>query len=895
MSLTPEAWCRSCGAAAKAEHRVCGACGTPLDGSDPGPDWIGTIVKVSGGLRTKWGIIVSSDGPQLTVETKPGEAAQLDLAAVQSMERQRFTGDDLPTAAGRLMGAHLATQQNQVKGKWNADGASNLAWALGTQTLGRKRAAVLDWLVLGLVGHVEAAGLSVTEVAWYRARHASMSGDVVTLVEQLQLLPREGYAARLDLIQRHLHDLRSEPARAKAVAESLEVLADQDERAKALVVVLTAGSMPERIAAAEVFTSRLAETAPEVAAQATSLTAAMKKGAFTDPEGLPLPLTRAVALWTTGRQGEDLDGRADDLAALPLSMVDDLVDAGALTGGALGAGLFSGPHGPYLTARVSPGSLTIEQAYQLEFVSEYARRLFLLGDLERLTQFPPGEPDADHYIALLNLKNNPTAGYRDGLRPKALELLAIVDQYLERLAEGDEGLPPQEVLADPTLWRLLRADALKGRIQLSDEDRASAPHFAAWRDLVEMQRLCFAGEWSTVRTLGLRLKDELTEEALRDEALNMAAYAAATLGQHEEALTLLEDALEGTYTEALVINTSIVATELGSERAASFLARIYEEAPDRDLAAKALLKGVGLWFSDDSSETIPPPLVSSLRRALQEPQPDDSLRLFLNVASDHDAAWLAKASVTATTPEQREMVAVFHAWAGAKVDGPITINDVAQALVPLNKRESPPMWATKELERLIGLLIDLVHVDFGDGAWLVGAVRTLADARLLNLVQETVLTIQVGTHVAVRLELDGEEIAPKAEVDLIFAPVERWHAEKSDLPEGLIEIVDDEVGRCLARAALAMAIVTERHRVGFGREWDALVQRERWDSQNRYAILREEDRILTECDGYVDRCRRYLQRLNRFPIPAEAEEIKRDVARMVDEWSRENARLRSYL
>ena len=102
--------------------------------------------------------------------------------------------------------------------------------------------------------------------------------------------------------------------------------------------------------------------------------------------------------------GDDLDAMADHLLPLPLPMVDDLVDAGALTAASLRSMLLEGPNGPYLQARLAPGALTIEDTYHLGFLAEYARRLYVLGDIARLTQFPPGDPFGDHYGTLLRLR-----------------------------------------------------------------------------------------------------------------------------------------------------------------------------------------------------------------------------------------------------------------------------------------------------------------------------------------------------------------------------------------------------------------------------------------------------------------------------------------------------------
>ncbi|MFN8152644.1 MAG: hypothetical protein U0R24_16170 [Solirubrobacterales bacterium] len=559
---------------------------------------------------------------------------------------------------------------------------------MGVDSIALRRAAVPDWLSLGLDQHADSVGLSPSEVAWLRALDASRRGDAGAVLQQVSLLPGVSYPGKVGLITRHIEAIGADHELKTVALAALTPLTEVDSVASALVVVLGGGTMPERIEAMNVLSAALAAVDQTTGARATAMAEAAGRGVILDPEELPLPLARAVALWMRGRQGDDLDGVAGELLALPLTMVDDLVDSGSLTAAALRTPLLEGPNGPYLRARVAPGSLSIEETYELGFLGEYARRLYTLGDLERLTQFPAGDPHGDHYGSLLRLRNNPAAAVREGLRPQALARLEQVDVYLGALKDGGPALPPAPILSDPTLWRLLRAAALKGQITLSPEERVAHPAFTGWCDLVEMQRLCFAGEWRQVEALGLRLVDELGEEALRDEALNMAAYAQAVLGRPADALRLLEDALGGSYTDALVVNASVVATELGSEAAATFLAKIYDEAPDRSIGAQALLKGVALWLADDDADTLPAPIVLSVRRALQEPQGNEALKTFLTVASGQDAEWLASAPVVATNPEQTDMVDVWRTWAGATSLGPVTITDYANVLIPLNRRES---------------------------------------------------------------------------------------------------------------------------------------------------------------------------------------------------------------
>ena len=66
-------WCRACGSLLSAPADTCPSCKWPLVEPDLGNPAIGLCVKVSGGLRPKWGIVLWVDGDQAHVQVRVDE------------------------------------------------------------------------------------------------------------------------------------------------------------------------------------------------------------------------------------------------------------------------------------------------------------------------------------------------------------------------------------------------------------------------------------------------------------------------------------------------------------------------------------------------------------------------------------------------------------------------------------------------------------------------------------------------------------------------------------------------------------------------------------------------------------------------------------------------------
>lgn len=145
-------------------------------------------------------------------------------------------------------------------------------------------------------------------------------------------------------------------------------------------------------------------------------------------------------------------------------------------------------------------------------------------------------------------------------------------------------------------------------------------------------------------------------ERQRDEALNLLAAAQWQSGEPELAMAALNKALEGAYTDALLVNAGVVAAELDPTAAVEHFSRLAAEAPTTQERALAAERSVRLWKLDgdpwdDSGPPIPSALCTAMRELLKRSDLDpERWREILTLLAVHDDAWVAAASATALGP-----------------------------------------------------------------------------------------------------------------------------------------------------------------------------------------------------------------------------------------------------
>lgn len=898
MTAAGRSMCRSCGGAHGGEP-VCPACRVPTVAPFVGEARVGRVARQPGALRSRIALCIGDDGAMASVVVKKDELARVDQATFDSWEPVTVPGPEVRSAAGRVMRADIARADGAVRGRWSDDLANRAAWALATADVGSRRGAIVDFIRLGLHGHVDQLGLSPAEVSWCRAVLAAQDQDVEALLRAVVCLPAGGYTERGSLLMATASLWLKDSDARRRVSEHMDSLPWTNAEIDAIRAAAagTSGGACIRAARALLPGVRFYRS-PRADDFEGMISGAEQRQMVKPPAGLEMPCTTALGAYLRGTNGVNVDRYAHVLGPLGPAQLDDLVDAGTLTAAALPDLAIEGEDAIYLRCRLDPASVPIGDVYSVRFVAEYARRLFRLGDGARLALFPKGYADADHYRALLDLRNSQGVGPRDSLRPAARRLFEVVDEFRERLKDDPSATPPKEILDDPTTWSLLRNEAFAGKLRPGPDLRRSHPRFMTWLELCDLQRLLFEGDWAGVREQGRGLVHKLDEEKLRDEALNLMAYASYVTGDVDGAMAMLEEALAGRYTEALVVNASIVAAEFGAARAAAFLGKVFDEAPDQDIKFRALVRALDIWKADPNIASLPAVTARCLRALLSAGLDDDTdFHKLVQHACDFDREWLAaSAGLPTVSTAQREALQLYTTkarWLGEK----LSVEDWAQEVVRQNKLPEPHSWARQELTTMMRDLMKAVHCPFGEAPGLMPPIRVLADGGVLPLLEDTVLRVQAVTHIAVFLETEqGDSISPDIEQRYLFLPFERFKAEESTLPADTVDLVKSELEKCVTVSAMSLAVVTEKEFNEFARAWDNLVARERWDHQNRAQILRAERALLVDIEAMVERCRRYVDRMERLPVERDlGKDLLVTIRSSIQNWNALLTRLRATL
>jgi hypothetical protein len=900
MSVTSQAtlpavgpWCRACGTE-PASGAQCLSCGAPLDGPDPGPARVGQVVVVPGKLMTRHAVAVSDANGVVTLMAKKDATIEMPYGQFDGLRVVTPAGPPVLGAAGRLWWANHSVRAGAVKGKWAVEAVEETAVRFALASLGARRAAAVDALALGMAGHLERLGINPHEIAWYQARAAALTGNTQLLLDWLEALPPQGYEARVWLLFMRAKSLMTDPGlrvRARSVlAPFLERMPD----AYALHAALDGAAEPLVDVVSRY--APLLPPGPGANASFAAVAQALKsRQRLPVLPSAPAPHLRAFDAYLAGLAGASLDSATSLLVPLPVTLLDELVDQGALKKLPAGPDMWPREAWAHLRCRLTPGQADETELRETGFHSELARRYFLASDETGLARLPAEDPAVRHYRALLAFQAN---GRLDGgLRPPARQLLELLEGL--RGQAGMRREAPEAVAADASCWPLIREQALRGDIDLSEDLRARYPEFDAWLRLCVLQSLVFAGRWEDVRDAGRQLMATARLEKTRDEALNMVAFALWQLGRTDEALRLLEEALDGQFTTGLVVNAALVAGDQGCLPAFRFLAQALRLASDPRVRQGALGRAIALWLGDDAVPDFPEPLRLMVRDGLNGPQVDDVFHaVLLRLCAIQDREWLSDTTtVQVTNPVQGAALRYFRVRARVLSERHSeSFVDVAAVLVDLWKAAPPrPDWVARERTWLVELLQDVVHSPFGEAFGVAPVIDTLVAGGALDLIDEIILSAQAGAHVAKKLDDDDAEISPDAERRFIHETIRKFRARRSELG-ALQEGVAEELGRCVCVAAFSVAAAAERYVNDlFGPQWDAIIDQLNYQPQLRWSMADRQRRLLDQVDAYVARCRAYLQSMDGLPLNETGQKWRSMIVSSVHNWSTESSRLRSVI
>lgn len=513
-------------------------------------------------------------------------------------------------------------------------------------------------------------------------------------------------------------------------------------------------------------------------------------------------------------------GQKVDVDGMPASVVDDLIDAGVPVGVSDGVGAAVGhemwdvPLSVYVTGRLRPADLTTDEVVKLKFAAEAYRR-YLAGDDGAASALPDLRLKDANVARSLRRGEDPLVEPQD---PMLAELVAII-------RSGGEVTPSDEVLADQSTWAALVSKGVRGASANSEavasnqsagaalvtkglggapEIESGIERFADLAALHQARMALFEWDWARAKTVARDRLRVAKREAVRDELLNIVACATWLQGKAEPALAALDKALEGEYTDALLTNAAVIATDLEHWSAIERFVKIAREAPGPNQRAMAAERALMLWANDDAriwdddDEGIPDEILGALRPLIGEPIPEERYLRILRTLAAHDDDWLAGQPSSAFGPHaKRAFVRIFKARANG-------IDAFAAALAKELKSGSTEKWVEDERDSVVTAAIKVLTEQNDDmraayfGMTLLQAGIPLEPMQQVPLVCFTVASITQN--------INPDEGEPKDEfIDWVFGAKRALSSLDSD-QRALFKPLVTIAGEALARAyALARA------------------------------------------------------------------------------------------
>lgn len=767
-----------------------------------------------------------------------------------------------------------------------------------------RRTAALDALRRGRPELTADLGLSANGLTWYRAYTACVAGDTEALIGQLEQLPQKGYAARADLLLARAVDLAADnsPLAARAAAQ-LRLVDDPSLDTRALAAVLTRAEPQAAMELLLPYAEHLAEADPRIQtdkALAEHIAGSANTPTEPDADGLnTAPAARALFAYLRGMDGATVDDRLDDLRDLPLVLLDELIDRAALTESVAQDPRWPRQSASYLRCRLAPDGASDTEIKEAMFTAEMARRAFLTHSPGALDTLPADDPAVRHYAALESWRRSRRCTNPDNLRPQARALAESAEQFHSSVADIGAYAPlPPDLAADPTTWPLFEAEARGGALRLAPAERGRHPELAQWLDLHRVQGLIFDRDWENAADAGDRLAARTTDDAVRAEALNMAALAKVRSGETAAGAERLDRALAAAENTSLHVNAALVARVGGCLPALPHLAAVAASTADGRLADNAVNLATRLWFDDDAVPDYPDALRGIVRTALSRPLDDKLCRRLLQVASSNDTTWLAREQEPfVANDQQADMLRFYRTRARARTNGCTeTLASVAEVLGQLASESPRPPWVSDELEQLEQLLDDGVHCDFGQAAYLSPAIDTLLTAEVLSPTMRLLLPAQAGAHLAAHAALSGDFLTVAAEQRLLLDACDRFDAGEPALSDAGRQVLGLELARCLRVAAVALVKATDS---AFDESRKLVAELSRAQDTRGYGGTQlssgKKQEVIKGLEEFLDRLRGYRRRLSALPAEEDKKDFAATLTKAVLAWSAEINSLRGAL
>ena len=751
------AMCLACGVdlAGGDVKAPCASCGTPnslMPEGAPHGLVLGSLHPRRSGLRKRPAMLVGRGANEFVLLLHNGQtlSGPLDDLPVATDSGVGQTAPTLRSPVGQIF-RNAAAVIGGASLPWSADLLLHHAFGALNSMPWARRAAAQDVLELGRPDLLGACGLTGTETTWLGLVYSARHGDAAGVIAAVAALPPDRYRRKIAVVAALLGQVRQVPGAAERLAPALLAFAETEplaaiaQRALGLSACTPRQRIDDQTARADTFSLPI-EIAQLPAGFGTSEVGAGSRAL--------LGARGRLALLHTAEP----DPGSTTTVALrdaPLSVVDDLIDAGKVTDVAAACADLPAEKA-YLTARLAPERLSDAQVEQVGHRDEAIRRRLLAGDTD-LADDDADRPMARHVASVGQvLHRRPQDLVADHVLPEHREVARRLADLITRADLGEEPAPllTGPVLDDRSTWlplvRLFGAERLRGA---DGQLVRRFSDFFEWLDLIAAREHLFLADWRQATAAARRCLELATAEAVRDEAQNLLACGLHNLGDHGGAMRELEQAIEGTYSVALLANIGVVAAHLDPELAASQLSRIVREGPTIAMRVNAVRQALAIWRSDgklwagDGADrrTLPTVLREPLRSIVVEPIGLDEFRVIAAALATYDAAWLTARNSLRGSPHRTTIEARYYLAVAAE-DGFTSVVDV---LATIGDWASAPPWLSAARDELVQQTIEFLvdHLDDPDNTAgviahaLVTKVRGLPERDQLMLVFLAVATL----------------------------------------------------------------------------------------------------------------------------------------------------------
>ena len=756
---------------------------------------IGRTYSVRRGLRKRHMIRVADTPAGARVLLESGETDELALAELPDKDEEQL-GDvpGLRTPAGRLLAVASACRSGSSKRKWDAETIERAADA-NSGDPATARALALDALQLDCLTFFHQMQLSDSEKCWILAVHAASSDDPEGALSAVRRLPASRYRPKLALIATLFPRARARGIDTASLEEHLTPFVAEEPLAR--VLLRAARGTTDTLGAEELATHRallaLAAPNPDLAIRLEAGLAALsgEEPRVSESASAFGPNMRTLLALRSPRPGLVTEADVDDL---PLPIVDDLLENGALTGETVLAGSTAEPRTRYLTARTDPARLDDAAIDALDHHDERARRAFDRGDSDALHSLG-GSPAVRHYEALLSLRRGkPDPVVLQNVQPQATDVVRDLLALAE--AKGIPGGPSaaltERLVSDSSVWPVIVELAGSTAFSADAELLARHPAFCEWLALHQAREYLFLGEWQMAVDAADHCLALARAETVRDEALNLKACGLHYLGQDARAIGALEEAVSGARSEALLANIGIVAAGLEPEVAAQHLGMLMDEAPTVDLRIAAAKRALDIWQNSDpgswrnsDNDPLPDAFQEPIRRLAVGELTLEDFRLLMSVLAIYDSAWLADAAHVAASPHKDSLEARFYVARAQDLHDMIKVMGAAMA------GGQPPQWILDERDSLRSAAVDILLENLDEPDSMFGSVAlTMVDQHVLAGKEDEVLFTGLGiAGVTYHLSARAEEVADHI-VSLVHKLRADWQALNTEAKDRLDAVVE---------------------------------------------------------------------------------------------------------